>query len=139
MDDDTTPGTTAVDRYFFSPIYYPRNGLALLRWWESRRLFYNVVVGSAGLVTLATAYSMVLIFGTHNGPPLGLPFAYGLAANIFYSMGAPIDFVLRKFLGDRAPAVGQAMFRYGVAFSVGLTLLPIPLLIFGSLMEWLTH
>mgnify|MGYP006185653499 CR=1 FL=1 len=30
-----------------------RTPLSMLRWWESRRLRYNLLVGSAGLVTLS--------------------------------------------------------------------------------------
>ena len=41
-----------IDRLYPLPDYR-RSTLSLLRWWESRRWFYNRAVGSAGLVTLA--------------------------------------------------------------------------------------
>lgn len=33
-----------------------RTPLRLLRWWESKRLTYNLVVGGAGLVTLGVFF-----------------------------------------------------------------------------------
>jgi hypothetical protein len=124
-------GSTAVVRYFFSPLYYPRNHWAILRWWESRRLFYNLVVGGAGMLTVAAG--LVLI----GFPPAGIRgvamavLAYGLMANLFYSLGAPADYFLRRLLADDGGPVAQALFRYGVAFAVGLTLLPIPIMGIG--------
>jgi hypothetical protein len=127
------PGVTAVEKYFFSPIYYPRSAWSVIGWWESRRPLYNVCVGAAGLASLGVA---ITLFGW---PPRGFPWggilAYGTAANLCYSLGAPLDLMLRRLLGDRAPAVSQAVFRYGFAFSLGLTLLPIPVAVFG----WVMH
>ena len=125
---------TAVERYFFTPLYSPRTNWAVVKWWEGRRLFYNVSVGSAGLLTLATNFLFWGLSG-HPGPPLGLVFVYALAANIFFSLGAPLDLLFRRWLGPHAPAVSQALFRYGYAFAVGLTLLPIPMLVFGRVMR----
>jgi hypothetical protein len=51
--------------------------------------------------------------------------AYGLAANVCYSFGWGIELALKRIMGDRAPLIGPALFRQGLAFSVGLTLLPI--------------
>jgi hypothetical protein len=71
--------------------------------------------------------------------PPGVPFmfdwrpvaAYGLLANVCYTFGWGIEMVLRRFMGRRAPAIGPALFRQGIAFSVGLTLLPILLVSIG--------
>jgi hypothetical protein len=124
---------TLVERYFFSPLYAPGNAWAVVRWWERRRLFYNVVVGTAGLLTTAIAYLQIAIAPGPAGPPLGFILVYALAANLFYSLGAPIDLALRRVLRERAGPVAQALFRYGVAFSIGLTLLPIPLLVLSTI------
>jgi len=42
-----------------------------------------------------------------------------------------IDLLVRRRWGPSFAAVGPALFRYGFAFSVGLTLLPIPLVLIG--------
>jgi hypothetical protein len=129
--DDIQP-VTAVEKYFFTPLYYPQSAWSVVRWWEKRRLAYNVAVGTAGMVTLAVA---ALTDG--QGPPFMLPLVYGVIANIFYTMGPVADLAMRKVLGERAPAVGPAMFRYGFAFAVGLTLLPVPLFIFSWIVRHL--
>jgi len=46
------------------------------------------------------------------------------------------DLFLRRILGIRAPDIGPVIFRYGYVFSLGLTLLPIPVMIFGSIMRF---
>ena len=131
---DETP-VTAVEKYFFTPLYYPPGPWAVVRWWEARRPVYNVAVGTAGLVTLATA---ALLEPFPNGLfPLGAALVYGVMANLCYSMGPLADLALRRLLGDRAPAVGPVLFRYGFAFSLGLTLLPIPLIVLSRIISFL--
>ena len=130
---------TAVEKYFFTPIYYPRSAWSVVSWWESRRLVYNLSVGAAGMVTLTSAV-LATALPPHPIPPdfrMVIPVVvYGVMANVCYSLGAPVDLLLRRFLKDDAPAVGQALFRYGFAFSLGLSLLPAPFFILGYLMKW---
>ncbi len=136
MDDPVTGESTAVEKYFFTPLYYPRSAWSVVRWWESRRLLNNVSVGAAGASSLgiAAVFSALPPSGDFLQPWTGLLTAvlvYGVMANLLYSLGAPADLLLRRFLGDRAPAVGPVMFRYGFVFSLGLTLLPIPVAALG--------
>jgi hypothetical protein len=126
---------SAVERYFFTPLYYPRGTWSVVRWWESRRPLYNLWVGAAGLFSLG----VVMLFAHLPPHPRTLQFpwmpvvAYGVLANACYSLGAVADLALRLRLGDRAPAVAPALLRYGFAFSMGLSLLPIPLAFLGWL------
>jgi hypothetical protein len=129
---------TAVEKYFFTPLYYPRSAWAVIRWWESRRLLFNLCVGGAGLLTLA---SVTLL--AHLPPhPMGflVPWdavlIYALMANVCYTLGPLGDLLLRRALGDRAPAIPPVLFRYGFVFAVGLTLLPIPLAVMGWLFRF---
>jgi hypothetical protein len=124
---------TLVERYLFSPLYVPESAWAVVKWWERRRLFYNVVVGAAGVLTTAIAHIQIALAPGPEGPPLAFILVYALAANLFYSLGAPIDLALRRILKEQAGPVAQALFRYGVAFSIGLTLLPIPLLVLATI------
>jgi hypothetical protein len=39
----------------------PRTVTGIIKWWEKRRLFYNVTVGSAGLVSMTTATTVASI------------------------------------------------------------------------------
>jgi hypothetical protein len=127
---------TAIEKYFFTPIYHPRSAIGVIRWWESRRLLYNASVGAAGVTSLG----VMALLGSL--PPHPLPFdmgilligvpVYGLLANLGFTVGAPADLLLRRFLGERAAAAGPVLFRYGFVFSVGLTLLPIP----AAVIDW---
>ena len=94
----------AIDRYFFSPLYFPRSAWNVIEWWESRRALYNVCVGAAGLLTLTTA-SLTLHLPPavpHAGVPWAAVGVYALLANVCYSFGAPIDLFLRRFIGPHA-------------------------------------
>ena len=120
---------TAVEKYFFTPLYQPRGIWSVIRWWESRRLFYNLWVGGAGLLTLGVAAAISFL------PPFPFwlrgVFVYGVMANLCYSLGAPVDLFLRRFMGRHAAVAGPVLFRYGFVFAMGLTLLPIPLTVIG--------
>jgi hypothetical protein len=126
---------TAVEKYFFTPLYFPRSSWAVLRWWESRRLLFNLCVGGTGLLTLATATLLARLPPHPMGfmVPWQVILVYALVANVCYTLGPLGDLLLRRILGDRAPAVGPVLFRYGFVFSVGLTLLPIPVAVLGWL------
>ncbi|HWA58673.1 MAG TPA: hypothetical protein VG692_15545 [Gemmatimonadales bacterium] len=125
-----------VERYLFSPLYAPTSAWAVVGWWERRRLFYNIAVGTAGLVTTALAFLSAALVPGPQGPPLPFILVYALGANLFYSLGAPIDLLLRRQLKENAGPVAQALFRYGLAFAIGLTLLPIPLLVLSTIVRF---
>jgi hypothetical protein len=130
---------TAIERYFFTPLYYPRSSWSILGWWESRRPLFNVCVGGTGLLSLGMV-ALIARLPPHSGGfpvPWGVVLAYGVLANLCYTLGPISDLVLRRVLGPRAPAVGPVLFRYGFVFSLGLTLLPIPVAALGWLMSWL--
>lgn len=110
----------------FPPAAYRRTTPSIVAWWEARRGTYNLIVGGTGLFTL-----VVLRLISWLPPFLTLPFdwrpivAYGLLANVCYTFGWAIEAAAQRLWGDRCPPLGPALFRQGVAFSVGLTLLPI--------------
>jgi hypothetical protein len=110
---------------------YRRTPVSLLSWWESRRLLYNGVVGATGLVTLAGVAFFTALPGGPGGVDLWelvIPIvAYGLLANLCYSLGWMIEMVARWLWGTDAPDLGPFLFREGLFFSVGVTLLPLGL------------
>ena len=109
-----------------------RTTLSLLTWWESRRGTFNLVVGATGLITLAIT---LLISFVPPGVPMFFDWrpivAYGLLANVCYTFGWAIEAVAQKIWGEKCPPFGPALFRQGLAFSVGLTLLPIVIVSVG--------
>lgn len=119
------PGT-AIQRYFFSPLYKAHTTTEVIMWWESRRALYNAAVGAAGTLSL-----IALALVSHMPAELMLvgTVAYGFMANVGYTLGPIADLILRRALGERADVIGPVLFRYGFIFSMGLTLLPIPLVI----------
>ncbi len=127
---------TAVEKYFFTSLYYPRGPFDVVWWWERRRLTYNACVGAAGVLSLVALVildpapeSAMRDFGLLIG--VGI---YGVMANVCYTLGWVADLLLRRLLGIRAPDIGPVLLRYGFVFSIGLSLLPIPVAVIGRVM-----
>ncbi|HVX41949.1 MAG TPA: hypothetical protein VHB25_20475 [Gemmatimonadaceae bacterium] len=110
----------------FPPADYRRTARSRLVWWESRRPTYNLIVGATGLVTLAVVNLIALIPPGFPGPrpPWMVIVAYGVLANVCYTLGWGIETVMHFAWKEKAPDIGPALFRQGLAFSVGLTALP---------------
>jgi hypothetical protein len=105
---------------------YRRTPASLLRWWESRRLFYNKVVGMTGLVTLAGVIVMHPDRANFFAPGMVVAvLAYGVCANICYSLGWLAEMLASRIWGRQAPDMGPLLFREGLVLSVGLTLFPL--------------
>ena len=129
---------TALTRLFFDTVYFPRSTWEVVRWWEARRPVYNLAVGAAGVVTLATVALAGLL------PPLdgavAIAAVYGLLANVFYSAGPVIDLLARRVGGPDYAPIGPTLFRYGFVFAIGLTLFPMVLAVLWTtvrLVIWL--
>lgn len=115
-----------------------RTGLSTVRWWESRRLQYNKIVGATGLGTIGAVALFAALPPSIWGGELSLAplfvgsMVYGVLANVCYTFGWMIELVARAVWGRQAPDLGPLLFRHGLIFSVGLTLLPVLL----SAMLW---
>jgi hypothetical protein len=97
---------------------------------------YNLVLAVAGVLSLGAQrlFDVLPPHASSPGVPLGLVgvVAYAVLANLCYTAGPAVDVYIRRRWGDPYAVVGPTLFRYGFVFSVGLTLLPIPL----SLLNW---
>ena len=124
--------TTALAKLFFrSPYAVCRSPSEIIGWWEARRLPFNAAVGTAGVVTL-TGVSVLSVLPPYAHPMpilpmLGIAGVYGIAANVCYSLGWVAELLIRGHGDESLEPVGPALFRYGFAFSVGLTLFPLGL------------
>jgi hypothetical protein len=120
---------SALTRFFFRNEVSCRSTAEVIGWWESRRLPYNVAVGSAGLLTLAGVQFILWVPPLSAAipfvPSIVLPLAYGVMANVCYTGGWMAELGIRRILGREMEPVGPALFRYGFVFSIGLTLFPI--------------
>lgn len=120
---------TALTRYFFHEIDVPRTNWEIVRWWERRRPAYNAAVGAAGLATLGV---LTMLFGPPPLVPLLLMVgAYAVAANVCYTLGSVLDILARRWGGPGWAPIGPALLRHGFSFAIGLTLLPIPMVVVG--------
>ena len=118
---------SALIRFLYPLPTSERTASQLLKWWERRRLPYNLAVGAAGLTSLAVVDLLGML------PPHPHPFqvpvvgivVYGVLANVCFTGGWLIDSALALAWKDEVRPAGPALFRQGLIFSVGLTLLPI--------------
>jgi hypothetical protein len=108
----------------------------VIKWWEKRHLFYNVAVGTAGLVTLIPATAIVSILeGRLVLEPWIGALVFGVMANVRYCLGPTVEILINKIWGRTVLPVGPALYRMGLTFSVGLALLPMLLVFFAALIR----
>lgn len=120
-------------RLLFEPTLV-RSPLRVVHWWESRRPAYNLIVGAIGLGTLVYSNALaLLVTGDWLKMPWQLVVAYGVAANLLYTGGWIAENVAERWLGRPVYGLGPALFRHGLVFSIGLTLLPAALVTFMAI------
>jgi len=96
----------------------------IVRWWEARRLHFNVYVGVVGVITwflVMIAGSAAVKPGEDFEEPLAMifgPVIYAFIANACYTLGWIAD----TLSSQGRPRVG--LYKTGVVFSVVLTALP---------------
>ena len=121
-----------LQKLLFEPTLVRSPG-SVVAWWESRRLPYNLIVGITGLGTLIYVNALELIMGHGMFLPRPGPdgpqevwaiVAYAVMANVCYTLGPVIEKVVERWLKRPLYGLGPALFRHGLVFSIGLTLLP---------------
>jgi len=121
---------------FLFPEPAPRTVPGIIKWWEKRRLFYNVAVGSAGLATMIPATAVVsLLEGRLVLEPWIGALVFGVMANVCYCLGPTVEILINKIWGRTVLPTGPALYRMGLTFSVGLALLPMLLVFFAALIR----
>jgi hypothetical protein len=105
-----------------------RSPLRVVQWWESRRLTYNAIVGGVGLFTITYVSGWLRILsdpGSWEWAPLILgTVVYGVSANLCYTLGWIVENLVERWMKRPIYGFGPALFRHGLVFSIGLTLLP---------------
>lgn len=107
---------------------------AIIKWWEFRRVPYNVIVGIAGLLTCAIAVVTSIVAESLLGVPIGMPdppifaiifaFVYACIANACFTFGWVVEILLTKLLRKNLATYAAASLAVGTVFSIVLTLLP---------------
>jgi hypothetical protein len=116
---------TALTEFLF-PSPAERHTTAILRWWEGRRLHYNMIVGASGVVSLGVITFLSWLPPQPRGMPFPLPVivVFGVLANFCYLLGPVVELGIEKLWGRKVLPAGPTLFRMGLTLSVGLTLLP---------------
>jgi len=94
-----------------------------IRWWEQRRIYYNMIMFAAGTVTIILALLLHEIIFTDliNALPPVLIFA--LSANLFYTLGWVVEIACRKFVPQKelVQKAGPVLFIAGISLSILFT------------------
>jgi len=114
---------------FLYPTPAERSVVGIFRWWERRRLGYNLIVGSAGVVSLGLSWlisalppdGQIIPMFPDVLVPIGV---VGLLANLWYFAGSITESVVHRIWGRNLLPVGPALFRMGLTFSVGVMFIP---------------
>ena len=114
-------------RWLFADPPEPRSAWSIIRWWEVRRIAYNLIVGGVGLLSLAAFLGLIGLCG-HLEPgedafePIAL-FVGVVAANICYTAGWVTEvFLLRR--NPSGPSAAPQLLGSGLVFSLFVVLLP---------------
>jgi hypothetical protein len=110
----------------FAPPSTPVTPGAAIRWWEKRRVAYNVIVLAAALVSfvlffVANLASGDLPPGEDAVEPLGLiagTILFPVAINVCYTLGWLVEAPLRSLVRRPLRNLGPALFSTGLAFSL---------------------
>ena len=134
--DVLVPGGSVLGRFLYPEPAERRTG-AIIRWWESRRLPYNLIIGGVGAVSLGIVALVAAL--PPGGDFIGFPLIgiaiYAAFANVCYSLGPAVELALEKIWGGKLLPTGPLLFRAGLTFAVGLTLFPILLITIGYVLR----
>jgi hypothetical protein len=119
------PATAKPFGVLFDPLESRKtNVMSILGWWERRRLFYNVIVGACGLLTVALVASITAGRFLVDGLVISIiPVAF--IANVCYTSGWLLDSYARAIWKEKAEHFGPILFSLGLLFSMIVVLSPI--------------
>jgi hypothetical protein len=119
----------------------------VIGWWEARRVPYNLIVGTAGILSSVVIVIVGLVgyffFHSEFPAPEGLTLIavifYAVAANLCFTGGWLAELVIRKAWPEEADRFATLSFSFGLIFSVLLTLIPAILVGVAGMFGLLAH
>jgi len=121
----------------------------VIGWWESRRIPFNLIVGSAGILSCMVvgivAAGASILFDSDFGLPNPTLFAlvgillYGIMANICFTGGWLAELLVLRVWPREADRFATVSFSSGLVFSVLLTLTPAIVIGAGGIFGLLKH
>jgi hypothetical protein len=122
---------------------------AVIGWWETRRIPYNLIVGSAGIFTCIViaivGMGSYFFFNSDFGlpdPPLFAIFGvilYGILANVCFTGGWVGELVVRKLWPQESDRFATTSFSLGLFLSVLLTLTPAVVVGVAGIFKLISH
>jgi hypothetical protein len=122
---------------------------AVIGWWETRRIPYNLIVGSAGILTCIAiaivAMGNYIFFNSDFGlpdPPLFAIFGvilYGILANVCFTGGWVAELIVQRIWPEEANRFATTSFSLGLILSVLLTLTPAILVGVAGIFKLVSH
>ena len=116
-----------------------------IAWWELRRIPYNLLLAALGF----GAIIVVIEVGRRFGPDLGLPLnpfglligvvAYGIAANVFYTLGWITELLWSRGDTSRTEPMRRTVFWIGVVGASVLTVSPAILFLLAWALSGFVH
>lgn len=112
--------------YLSIPEDEERSTGSIILWWEGRRALYNLMVGSAGILSM-----LAILATSHSNPFTYAPYFlypilfYAVAANVCYTGGWVTELISKRTWGEKAQYFGPIALGLGTAFSVIITLFPL--------------
>lgn len=120
--------------WIFEPRSEALEPFEILKWWEKRRLPYNLIVGATGVLTCFITAMVAAISYKIFEEPIGIPdppfvavfgvILFGIAANVCFTGGWIAELLAQKVWNEKAADFAQIAFTLGLGFSVLLTLAP---------------
>ena len=103
-----------------------RRPLEAILWWELRRIWFNLVLLAAGLVSLILIFFILswIPSATDGVQSVFAIFMYVISANAIYTLGWISELLWSGGDTTRTANVRPRVFRMGLMFSAGITLLP---------------
>lgn len=118
---------------FLYPTPARRTVGGIFKWWERRRLAFNLIVGAGGAISLALAglTTVALGFPMTLADMLDPIIPVAIWANLCYTLGPIAESLLHKIWGRKVRPSGPHLFRAGLILSVGVTFV-LPMIVMGA-------
>jgi hypothetical protein len=115
-------------RVLFRSNQDPNSFASIVKWWEWRRITYNVVLLILGIVS---TYIYWTLFDKYAPDPADdgifpglMPIIVGIVANFFYTSGWTFEILLRLIRGRGSKRLAPALFGLGLGFSMLVVSVP---------------